>query len=295
MSLNNDFIIITDSASNLTYDILKIYDIKMISYIIEVDGKETYCYNEEIDFEILAKDYYDKMRNDVVIKTSLVNGERFADKAEPYLKEGKDVLFISLSSGVSGTFNSVNNKCAELKEKYPERECIAFDSMGASLGEGLLAIKAAELRKDGLNILETVEELKISRGKLRQIFTVDDLKYLMKGGRISKLTAVVGSLLNIKPLLKGNEQGQIVSYGKIKGKKRALETLAKECAETIVNAEEQTIAISHCDSLSDAEYLAEKIKELSPVKNVLIRSYDMCTGAYVGPGTVALFFWGDKR
>lgn len=294
MCNNKNFVIITDSASNLTEDILKKYDIKMLPYVINVDGEDVLCYEEGVDYESLAKEFYDKMRGGAKIKTSLINGERFIEFVEPYLKDGSDVLFLGLSSGVSGTFNSVNNACAELSEKYPERKCMAADTLAAGFGEGLLVLEAVKMRDKGLKIEKVKENILAKRMKLKQVFTVDSLEYLMKGGRISKLTAVVGTLLQIKPLLKGNDEGKIISYGRVKGKKRALDALVKEYIETADEKQNQVIAIAHCDCLEDADYVANKIKENSKAE-IIVKSYDMCTGSYVGPGTVALFFWSDKR
>lgn len=295
MCNHKNFVIVTDSASNLTEDLLKKYDIKMLPYIVDIDGVEVYCYEEGMDYEASSKDFYNKMRAGVKIKTTLINGERFRDFVEPYLKDGSDVLFISLSSGVSGTYSSVEKVCKDLMLEYSERKCYAIDSLAASFGEGLLAMEAAHLRDEGIGINEVRDILDTRKMKMRQIFTVEDLEYLMRGGRISRITAVVGSILQIKPLLKGNEEGKIVSYLKVKGKKRALETMAREFVDTAVRPEEQVIAIAHCDCIEDAQALADKIRALSPVKDILIKGYDFCTGAHVGPGTVALFFWGEKR
>ncbi len=295
MCNHENFVIVTDSASNLTEDLLKEYDIKMLPYIVDIDGVEVYCYEEGMDYESSSKDFYDKMRAGVKIKTTLINGERFRNFVEPYVKDGSDVLFVSLSSGVSGTYSSTEKVCKDLMLEYPERKCYAIDSLAASFGEGLLVMEAAHLRDEGIGINEVRDILDTRKMKLRQIFTVEDLEYLMRGGRISRITAVVGSILQIKPILKGNEEGKIVSYLKVKGKKRALETMAREFADTAVCPEEQVIAIAHCDCMEDAQALADKIRALSPVKDILIRGYDFCTGAHAGPGTVALFFWGEKR
>ena len=174
-------------------------------------------------------------------------------------------------------------------------QCYVVDSLAASFGEGLMVLKLAELRKKGFSIQEARDWLEQSKLKMRQVFTVGDLHFLRRGGRLSGAAAFVGSLLNIKPLLKGNEEGQIVLNGKTRGMKKALDSLAKDLQEHIVSPETQTIAIAHCDCESDATYLADKIRSLVNVKDIIIRYYDLCTGAHVGPGTVALFYMGDHR
>lgn len=295
MNDQKKFIIICDSSCNLTEDLLEKYDIKIIPYIINVDGKDVPCYEKGISLEKKVKELSEKMKNGAKILTSLVNGERFQEAAEPYLKEGKDVLFISLSSGISGTFVSANNACKKLMKKYPERKCYAVDSLAASLGEGLLAIEAANLRDQGKSVDEVKAAIDASKKDVRQIFTVDDLKNLLAGGRISRLTATVGTLLQIKPLLKGNEEGKIVSYGKVKGMKKALRSLAEEFAATVKNPKDQVVAIAHFCAEENAKWLAETIKAMTGVKDVIISYYDMCTGVHVGIGTVALFYKGAGR
>lgn len=289
----NNFVIVTDSSSNITEELLKEYDIKMLPYIITIDGEDFLCYEEGMDFEASVKNLYDSIKGGAKVTTTLINGERFCDFVEPYLKEGKDVLFLSMSSGVSGTYNAVSHACEELSLKYPDRKCVAIDTLAASLGEGLLVLRAAELKKDGKSLNEIVAIVNEEKKSIRQVFTVDDLKYLMNGGRISRLTAVVGTLLHIKPVLKG-DQGKIVSHSKVKGRKKALDSLVEDFIRTAIEPEKQTVALTHFGAKEDAEYVAKRISESVKVKEFLIRDYDMCTGTYVGPGTVALFFLGNN-
>lgn len=292
---NKDFIIVTDSASNLTEDLVKEHNLVMLSNTLTIDGEDIACYQEGVDSEAIAKSVYDRMRLGAQTKTTLINGYSFTVAVEPYIRQGQNVLFVGLSSGVSGTYNAICKACEELSEKYPERTIRALDTLAAGLGEGLIVLEVARLRSEGKDINETYEIMSKKRETLKQIFTVDDLEFLMRGGRISRLTAAVGKILNIKPLLKGNESGKIVSYAKVKGRRRALNALAKEFAETAVNPQEQTIAVTHGDCLEDAEYLIQKLKETSEIKDIILRTYDICTGSYVGPGTVALFFWDGHK
>ncbi len=289
------FEIITDSASNLTDDLLEQNNIQMISYSCLIDENEYLCHETGRDHVQTGKHFYDLLRKGSNITTSLINKTRITEFFEPILQKGKDILFTSISSGISGTFQEAKHAVQELLKKYPERQCYAVDSLAASFGEGLMVLKLAELRKKGFSIQEARDWLEQSKLKMRQVFTVGELHFLRRGGRLSGAAAFVGSLLNIKPLLKGNEEGQIVLNGKTRGMKKALDSLAKDLQEHIVSPETQTIAIAHCDCESDATYLADKIRSLVNVKDIIIRYYDLCTGAHVGPGTVALFYMGDHR
>lgn len=289
------FVLITDSASNLTDDLLKEFDVRMLPYVITVNGEEMYCYEDGMDIDEFSKKLCSEINGGAEIKTSLINGERFRDFVECYLKNGEDVLFISLSSGVSGTYNSVKIMAEELCREYPDRKCYVIDSKAASLGEGLLVLEAARLRGEGKDIDEVKTFVEKRRSELRQVFTVDDLGFLVRGGRISRLTAVVGSLLHIKPLLKGDD-GKIVSYGKVKGRKKALDALIDDFKSNSVGRKNDLIAIAHFCAGEDAEYVASGLREKCGYKGeILIRSYDICTSCYVGPGTIALFFNGENR
>jgi len=294
MANEKNFILITDSASNITEDLLKKYDIKMLPYIISVDGADMYCYEEDMDFEASSRELLSSMKNGAAIKTSLINGDRFRDFAEPYLKAGSDVMFISMSSGISGTYNSVANMCAELSLLYPQRKCLALDTQAASLGEGVLVLLAAKLRQEGKSIDEVFNSVEEEKKKLRQVFTVDDLGYLLRGGRISRLTAVVGTLLHVKPILCG-ENGKIVSCGKVKGRKKALDSLVEDYIKNSAGYKNEVIAIADFAAKEDAQYVADKIRESGYAGEFLMRTYDLCTCTYVGPGCVALFFRGKNN
>lgn len=289
------FEILTDSASNLTDDLLEKYGIHMLSCFYLIDDVEYPCYVPGRDYAEAGREFYHKLRNKVDIKTSLINTARLIEFFEPFLQAGRDILFSPISSGLSGTFQAAQEAARQLTERYPERKCIIVDSLGASLGEGLLLCHAAKLRNGGANIEEVQHWIEQNRLKMRQIFTVDDLHFLRRGGRLSGAAALVGSLLNIKPLLKASDKGLIAMDGKTRGRRKALDALAKNFCETVVDPAAQTIGIAHCDCEADAQYLAEKIQSTTPVGNILIRYYDLCTGAHVGPGALALFYMGEHR
>ena len=296
MTMNtSDFEIITDSASNLTDDLLDEYNIRMISYVNTIDGEEYICHERGRDYEKSGKEFYDAMRNGADVHTSLINMGAFRDFFEPILRDGKDILFIAISGGLSGTIQAACIAADDLMEEYPDRVIRCIDSRSASLGEGLMVMKMSRLRASGATIDEAARFYEEHKMKMNHIFTVGDLKYLKKGGRISAAEAAIGNLLSIKPILKADDNGKIVLHDKIRLRKKALEYLINMTKERIVHPERQMIAICHCDAPQESEYIASRLKEELPVEDVIVRYYDLCTGSHVGPGTIAIFFMGDNR
>nr|MCR5324661.1 DegV family protein [Lachnospiraceae bacterium] len=280
---------------NLTRDLLEKYDLHMISYHVTLDGEDYLCYDPERDYAEAGKHFYDRMRADAKVSTSLVNTAACEEFFTPMLEAGKDIIFVGISSGLSGTVQAARIAAEDLMEEYPNRKIIVIDSMGASLGEGLLVIGLSELRAQGKTIDEAAAWYEKNKMSMNHIFTVDDLKYLKKGGRISAAACLVGSILSIKPVLLASNEGKIVSFCNSRGRKKALKEIAEQTIRRIVNPEDQVIAIAHCDAPEDAEYVANLVREACPVKDVIIRYYDICTGTHVGPGTVAIFFMGEDR
>ena len=287
--------IITDSASNLTRDLLEKYNLHMISYHVNLNGEDYLCYDPERDYAEAGKHFYDSMRAGAKVSTTLVNTAACEDFFTPMLEAGKDIIFVGISSGLSGTVQAARIAAEDLMEEYPERKIIVIDSMGASLGEGLLVIGLAERRAEGMTIEEAAAWYEEHKMSMNHIFTVDDLKYLKKGGRISAAAAIVGSILSIKPVLLASDEGKIVSFCNARGRKKALKEIAEQTVKRIVDPEDQVIAIAHCDATEDAGYVASLVRAACPVKDVIIRYYDICTGTHVGPGTVAIFFMGRDR
>lgn len=287
--------IITDSASNLTKDLTDRYHIHVISYTVSIDGKDFLCYDENRDFDATGKDFYDQMRKGAAVSTSLINSDNFSRCFEPFLAEGKDIVFVSISSGISGTSQAAKIAADDLNEKYPDRRIAVIDTLSASLAEGIWAIRIAELREQGSSIDEVLSYFEREKMNMNQIFTVGDLKYLKRGGRISAAEAAIGSLLSIKPILKGNELGKIIVHEKVRSRQRSLQALADHTIARLVNPSEEYVAIAHCDAQEDAQFVADAIRAKCPVKEFIIRCYDLCTGAHVGPGTIAIFFFGQDR
>ena len=292
----NSFEIITDSAANLPDSYRTERNIRMIPFRYLADGVEHSCLEEGVPFEESAKKFYKLLESGADIKTSLVSESQFAEAAIPLLEEGKDVLFLTIASGISGTFNQAKEAAKALSEKYPNRTVIAVDSANASMGQGLLALKAADLRDMGESCQTAAEWLKENAYKLNSYLTVGDLKYLKKSGRISALTAIAGTLLSIKPIIKadGGEIPKLAVCGREHGRKKAISAILKAFTENAVNPESQVVAITHADCEEEARSLAEEVKKLG-VQDVIIEYYDICTGAHAGPGTLALFFMGKDR
>lgn len=291
-----EFDIFVDSCSNIPDAIRKERGIHVIPYLITINGEEISCVDETRNYTEIAKMFYKKMREDADVKSSLIVEERFVDALTPSLEAGKDVILITLSSGLSGTYNQAVAASKTLAEKFPERKIYALDSANASLGEGLFAIKIADLRDMGESVDACVEWFKNNVYKMNSYFTVDDLKYLRKGGRISRTLALAGNLLNIKPLLTadGSANAKMHFYGKVRGRKKALSAIVEEFDKNVIRPETQTIAIAHADCETDALELANTLKEHG-AGEIIIEYYDVCSGTHVGPGTIALFFMGGDR
>lgn len=284
------FRIITDSSSNLIADDVKRLGIDMLSYTFSTLGKDYKCYNPNSDGVEDAKRYYNILRDGADIKTSLINADKFLAAFEPVMEGGEDVLFIGMSSGVTGTIQAARMAAEEAMAKHKERRCLVVDSLCASLGEALLVFEAVKMRDEGKSLAETAIKLERIRINIRQEFTVDDLKYLKRGGRISPTTALIGGMLNIKPLLYGNDDGKIESFGKVRGRIKALSALADSCAENIRSSDD-LICIAHADCEDAANMLVDMIKKRIPANNFMLRYYDLCTGAHIGPDTVAIFYF----
>lgn len=283
------FAIMTDTAANLLNSHLTQRVITAVPLEYFLDGVAHICHSvDELDGEA----FYASL-NDKEIKTAQSNPQRFLDAMEPLLKEGRDILCVTLSSGVSGTYTSACIAAEQLCESYPDRTIRVIDSLGASLGEGLLVLHACDCRDAGKSLEETAAELAYMRERMCQVFTVDDLRFLRKGGRISGAVAFVGTLLDFKPLLKGNEDGKIVMCGKTRGKKRAIAAMAEKYESLVVDAKEQRIGIAYAGHYEDAKKLEELLKKNKPPREILTVCYEPVTGVHVGPGALALFFLGD--
>ncbi len=288
-----DYVIITDSTTDLTTELIKELDITVIPMEFNIDGKSYLNYSDERD--ISYKNFYDDLRNGKSSTTSLINSAAFTELFEPILKNGKDILYIAFSSGLSGTYNSSCIAAQTLSEEYPDSKIYIVDSLSASMGEGLLVYHAANKKNAGMDIDELRDWVEDNKLKLCHWFTVDDLHHLKRGGRLSSAAAIVGTMLSIKPVLHVDNEGHLIPVEKVRGRKLSITSLLKMMEKTVTKPEEQTIFISHGDCIEDAEYLAKLIKEKLNVKDIKINYIGPVIGSHSGPGTVALFFLGTER
>lgn len=287
------FEIVTDSTANLPEDIIEQYNLSILSLSFIVEGTEYkgYVKGETVDLN----QFYQMMREKKEITTSLANTQAAYDMMKPILEAGKDVLYLAFSSGLSSTYQAVNAAVEELKEEFPNRKIFCVDSLSAALGEGLFVKYVIDKREEGASIEDAYQWAIDNRLKIVHAFTVDDLFFLKRGGRISAATAVIGTALNVKPVLHVDNEGHLISLNNVRGRKKSLDALVKMMEEKVENPEGQVVYISHGDCIKDAEYVANKVKERFPVKEVMIRTLDPVIGAHSGPGTVALFFYGKER
>ena len=287
------FEIITDSSANLSKSVIKELGIRVISLSFFLGEEEHKSFCEEVDFDYKA--FYDRLRNKEHVKTSLINADRFMEEYEAVLSQGKDLLAIIVSSGISGTFQASKIAADSLREKYPERQIIVIDSLAASVGQGLLVYYAAKMREEGKTIEETADWIYKNRLSLVHQFTVDDLFFLKRGGRLSGGVAVIGTILQIKPVLHVDDEGHLIAQEKVNGRKKSINRMVEIFKNNVEDAENQVIGISYGDCLQDAEYLVKKIKEVANVKDIMMNMLDPVIGAHSGPGTLALFYLGKKR
>ena len=281
--------IFTDTSANLPTDLTEAKGITVVPFSYCLNGEEFMC-TDTRSFD--GADFYGAIRKHASVSTSQINPFRYEEYMEPVLQAGSDILYIGMSSGISGSFASSSVAIEQLRAKYPERDIRAVDTLSASLGEGIVVLKAVEYLESGMDIDEAEKRLNELSRKVCQIFIVDDLMHLRRTGRLSNAVALAGAVLQIKPMLKGNEKGQIVCIKKERGRRRAIESLVKVYENYIKNADEQIVGISHADCAEDAEYLASRLREVAAPKDILTVCYEPVTGSHVGPDTLALFFVG---
>lgn len=249
----------------------------------------------KLNNEINIKEFYDYLREKHGAKTAAVNMDRFIETFEPYVAEGRDLLYIGFSSGLSATYMAGKNAAEELSEKYPDRKIMAVDSLCASLGQGLLVKYAVDKKNSGATIEEVAEYIETEKWHLAHWFTVDDLFFLKRGGRVSAATAVLGTVLQFKPVLHVDNEGHLINMSKVRGRNASIRALLDKMKETAIAPETQTIYISHGDCYDDAKALADMITEEFGITDILISEVGPVIGAHSGPGTLALFFLATER
>lgn len=293
------FEIIVDSAANIPADLIKKFKIKVLSFVNLVNGKEVTCFDPDLSEEEerqKGKEYYDAIRSGAEVKTGLISSGIFEDTFREILEQDKDILYFSLSKNISGNYNSARIAAEELMDSGEYSHKIRLiDSLNASLAQGILAIYASEMRDKGMAFDDVADELETYPARMNGVFTVGDLKYLSRTGRISGTSALIGNVLSIKPILRGNKDGYIVQYKKCRGRKSALNELISLVCDNIVDSENQIIGIAHADAYEDSLYIMEQIQKRIKVRDFINTSYDFCTGSHVGPDTIALFFMAKDR
>ena len=281
----------TDTSANLPVSIIREYGIEVVPFSYTVNGKEV-PYNAETDFN--GKAFYEAMRAGAEVKTSMINVSDFMAAFEQWIAKGDAVIYVGMSGGISGTAHSAKLAAEELLEKYPAAKLAAIDTYAASLGEGFLVIETAKMIERGDPFLKIVKKIELLRKNMCQFFTVDDLAYLRKGGRISGAAAVVGTVLNIKPILRGDENGKIVLCGKIRGFNKSMEALANKYDELVFD-KPAGVGMAHADSPEGAQRLEDILRAKGFSGELLKVVYEPVTGSHVGPGTIALFFIGEHK
>ena len=285
-----DYVITVNSTVDLPKEWLEERKVPVIPLKYTIDN-ETYTDMEGLS----SKEFFGKLRDGKMATTSQINPEEARAQLEPFLKEGKDVLHLGLSSGLSGTYNSMRIAGEELKEEYPEAKIIIIDTLCACLGEGLLLYKALQQKASGKTIEETAKWVEENKLHICHNVTVDDLFHLHRGGRISKASAVLGSVVQIKPIIHMDENGKLQVVGKERGRKKSLNKIVDMAVEQIKGWDNDIAMITHGDCQEDAEYVAKLVRERLGIENILINNIGTVIGSHTGPGVVAVFVMGNKR
>ena len=289
----SNYVIITDSSCDLPDRLVRELELEVLPLAFIMDGRTYRNYPD--NREMSPEDFYGRQKDGLMATTNAVNVGEASDAMEAVLKQDKDVLVLGFSSGLSTTYNSFKIAADELVEKYPSRRIYTVDTLCASLGQGMFVYQAAKMRQEGKSIEEVRDWAEAN--KLRQChwFTVNDLFFLKKGGRVSAATAVVGTMLQIKPVMHVDNEGHLIKADTARGRKASLKALVDKVGELAENPASQVMFISHSDCLADAQYVADEIKKRFGAREIIINSIGPVIGAHTGPGCVALFFTGTHR
>lgn len=284
-----DYVILSDSGTDLSPALAKDLDVRVLDLMVIMEGEP----QPKPDSAVDHKEFYAFLREKKMASTSAINPDTFSEVMEEYVKKGKDVLYLGFSSGLSNTYNAGRLAAEELSEKYPDAKIYACDTLCASLGQGMFVYLAAKKKQAGA----TIDELRdwVEANKLHQChwFTVDDLMFLKRGGRVSATTAAIGTLLGIKPVMHVDNAGKLIKMGTARGRKASLDALVDKAKETAT--ETDVMFICHGDCIDDANYVAERVKKELGVKDVIIGYTGVVIGSHSGPGTLALFYIGTER
>ena len=289
----SEYVLITDSSADLSQEMVQELGVTVLPLSFTIQGKtyRNYPDNREMDLPL----FYDMLRAGELATTSAVNVAEYTQAVEPILQEGKDVLILAFSSGLSSTYQASVLAAGELREKYPDRKIYTVDTLCASLGQGLLVYLAAQEQRKGKSIEEVRDWAEETKLHLCHQFTVDDLHFLKRGGRISATTAVVGSMLQIKPVLHVDNEGHLINIGKARGRQASLKALVDKMEKTVTEEGRKTVFISHGDCRKDAVTVADMVRERFGTQDIRINFVGPVIGPHSGPGTLALFYLGTER
>jgi EDD domain protein, DegV family len=285
-------VIITDSCSDLPLQYVEENNIPVIGMTYHIKGKD---FEDDFGRTMSYKEFYDTVRNGEMPTTSQINTFKFTEMFKKYAAEGKSIIYICFSSALSGSINNANLAKQMIKEEYKDADISIIDSKCASMGEGLLVYYANEMLKGGSTKEEIVEWVENNKLRLNHWFTVEDLNHLKRGGRVSSTAAFIGTILDIKPVLHVDDEGRLIPVTKVKGRKKSVRMLFDMMRDRVEKPEEQVVFISHGDSIDDARHLEKMIIDEFKVKQVVINNIGPVIGTHSGPGTIALFFLGNKR
>ena len=291
--MERNYVVMTDSSADLTAGLVEQLGLDVIPLSVNVGEQSFMNYPDER--EISSPDFYDLLRKGANAQTSAVNVDTFLNAMSVHLKAGKDVLYLGFSSGLSSTYGASEIAAQELRESYPDRKILTVDTLCASLGQGLLVYLTMQKVLSGATIEEAAAYAEENRLHLCHWFTVDDLFFLKRGGRVSAATALVGSALGIKPVLHVDNEGHLINVSKARGRKNSILALVDRMESSAIEPQKQTIFISHGDCLADAEFLAAEVRKRFGVTDITINFVGPVIGAHSGPGTLALFFLGTER
>jgi DegV family protein with EDD domain len=289
----NNYLIISDATIDLPLRIVEEYNIKVIPMGVNINDIEYNHFPDEKELPI--EDFYNKLKNGAVSQTTQIRPLLFTEYFEEILQNGQDLIYISFSSGLSGTYNTSQIILRDLQEKYPDRLIYSVDSLCASVGEGLLVLNAAIQKKNGMSIDQLKNWLEQNKSHARHWFTVKDLMYLKRGGRLSSIEALIGTALKIKPVLSTDEEGKLVVVSKLRGSRAEFEFLIERLQKEGTDLSSQIVIIGHADDLIQAKKLEELIRSRNLVKEVMISKIGPIIGTHTGPGMLALTFMGEKQ
>ncbi|MFL2116749.1 DegV family protein [Marinilactibacillus psychrotolerans] len=287
-----EYQIITDSCCDLPLDIMKEYNIEVFNFVISIENEELI---DDMGLTFNKDQFFKRLKDGAIASTSQVNVHTYIEKFKQYIEKDKPVIYLAFSSELSGSYNNAVQAINILKEEYGTVEISIVDTKAASLGQGLLVYEAAKRKREGMSLSDVVEWIEEVKNSVHSWVTVDDIKHLQRGGRISATAATVGSILSIKPIIVMTSEGKLVPFSKVRGRKKSLHFLVDKTLEGIIEPESQTIFIGHVGVLEDAEYVKELLESRQKFKQVVITSYGPTVASHTGFGSLAVFSFGKEK